>query len=512
MEPFKCKTCGTALEALAAQSKNELVECPSCFNVWTIPRKETSPAAIAFLRMGEHELDTGRFDDAFSAYQKAAELAPEESEAYFGMALAAFRVQYLKDEAKEPPRMQPICYEISGKSFSADANYLHAVELAGREKKRVYRERASEIDEIRDQFFAFQESGIRYDCFLCAKVTDGNGGTTQDSHEALKLYHHLKNWGYSPFYSEEEAKTRAGNDYEALILYALYTSECMLVVSLDETYLQTKWVKNEYSRFLQFIESAEKEGDALAVVFRGSPIERLPGKSGKLQGIDLGKPDAYVLIEEFVEAHTPAAKRRRKEEERRKREEQEERDRAFEEMKKRLRELEEERAHGIDLRKGRGKFGKCSLCGGDMQPNDELTLAQCSSCGERVPIGEAFSPEYIRALEKSRAEREERKRRLEEEQRNCFEIENGVLVKYNGKGEEAVVPEGVTEIGDHSFWGSNCSSLLRLKIPSSVEKISSVAFLHCYSLAVVTLPKRFKWQVGSLFFGMDKIIHFIYTK
>ena len=82
---FKCKTCEAQLTALAEEAQNGLVTCPYCKNVWTIPKKETSPAALSFLRMGEHDLDTCKFEDALSAYQKAAELDKEESEAYFGM-------------------------------------------------------------------------------------------------------------------------------------------------------------------------------------------------------------------------------------------------------------------------------------------------------------------------------------------------------------------------------------------------------------------------------------------
>ena len=66
---FTCKTCGALLTEFAAKSQNGLVACPYCYNVWTIPKKETSPAALSFLRMAEHDLDTGKFDDAFTAYK-----------------------------------------------------------------------------------------------------------------------------------------------------------------------------------------------------------------------------------------------------------------------------------------------------------------------------------------------------------------------------------------------------------------------------------------------------------
>ena len=38
-----------------------------------------------------------------------------------------------------------------------------------------------------------------------------------------------------------------------------------------------------------------------------------------------------------------------------------------------------------------------------------------------------------------------------------FVIENGVLIKYTGKGGDVVIPEGVTEIGVGSF--DSCTSI-----------------------------------------------------
>lgn len=300
---FKCKTCGAPLTELAAQSTNGLVKCPSCFNVWTIPKKEISSDALSFLHMGEHELDTCKFDDAYEAYKKAAELDPKEPEAYFGMALASLRVQYLKDETADPPRLQPICHEISEKRFSDNKDFKRALEVATEAQKAEYIKKAKEIDDIRVEFEQLKKEGVDYDCFICVKVSEENTGTTrttQDSYEALRLYNYLKSRGYAPFYSEEEIKARTGSAYEALILYALYTSECMLLVCFDESYLQTKWVKNEYTRFSKMIASEDKERNSITFVYRGKPIERLPGQDKKLQGIDLAKPDAYSLIEDYV--------------------------------------------------------------------------------------------------------------------------------------------------------------------------------------------------------------------
>ena len=305
MQGYKCKTCGGLLDEARSSARDGLVVCPYCGNTWTLPKKGTSPAALEFLRIGEHELDICKFGDALSAYKKAAELDQEEPEAYFGMALSECKVQYLKDEAADPPRLQPICHEISEKRFTENKNFERALSLASGAQKAAYQKKGEEIDRIRSEFLQLKREGLDFDCFLCAKVTSEDGGNTQDSHEALRIYNYLKERGYAPFYSEAVAGDRTGSDYEALILYALYTSECMLIVCSNEEYLETKWVKNEYTRFSAMVANEEKERDAIAFVYRGKPIEKLPGRSGKLEGIDLSKPDAYSRIGEYIASFRP---------------------------------------------------------------------------------------------------------------------------------------------------------------------------------------------------------------
>ena len=307
----KCKTCESLLDELVEKSTNGLVQCPYCSNIWTIPKKESSPGTVSFLRTGEHELDICKFDDAYSAYEKAAELDKDEPEAYLGMALAQFKVQYLKDEVNNC--LQPICHEVTDKNISDDRNYLLACMKATAAQQEEYEKRAKDIDYIQGEFSKLEKAGLDYNCFICVKVTDENGNRTEDSKDADYIYHLLKDKGYKPFYSEYEIRNKQGADYEAHILYALYKSECMLVICRDESYLHTKWVKNEYTRFLKLVNDEEKESDSITFVFNEKAIEKLPGKNGKIQGIDFSRRSADGQIIEFVENHTPEAKRRREE-------------------------------------------------------------------------------------------------------------------------------------------------------------------------------------------------------
>ncbi|MCH5142787.1 MAG: ribosomal protein L7/L12 [Clostridiales bacterium] len=305
LENTICKSCGAPLDLNKAV--NGVVTCIYCGNPYTLPKQGASPEVLSFLRMGEHDLDTCKFEEAFSAYKKASELDGSEPEAYFGMALSEFKVQYLRDVSGEKPKLQPICHEITDKKFTDNANYMRACLKATDKQRAEYERKAQEIDYILGEFYKLKQSGLDYDCFICVKVT-GDSGKTEDSKDADYIYRMLQQKGYKPFYSEYEIRNKQGADYEAHILYALHSSECMLVVCRDESYLQTPWVKNEYTRFLKLVNDDEKESDSITVVFNGKPIERLPGKRGKLQGINFALRESDGLIVDFVENHTPEAR------------------------------------------------------------------------------------------------------------------------------------------------------------------------------------------------------------
>lgn len=308
MEYFsrRCGNCGAELDGIDAIGG--VIECKYCHSRFPVARS-TDGNVLHFLFMGEHEMDVGEFDKAHEAYAKAAQFDEKESAAYWGMALSDFKVRFLhyvndKDETK----LQPICHEVSKKVFSEDENYKKAIACATAEQRVEYERVAHDIDYIRGEFYRFQKEGVDYDCFICVKVTDdATKRKTPDSDRANDLYYHLRDRGYKPFYSEREIQNKQGADYEARILYALYSSETMIIVCSDEKYLQTKWVKNEYTRFMGLIRNDEKEYDSITIAYFDTPIDKLPGRDGRLQGVNLNSPDAYSKIIDFVDAHYKAS-------------------------------------------------------------------------------------------------------------------------------------------------------------------------------------------------------------
>ena len=80
-----------------------------------------------------------------------------------------------------------------------------------------------------------------------------------------------------------------------------------------------------------------------------------------------------------------------------------------------------------------------------------------------------------------------------------FDIRAGVLVKYNGAATEAIVPEGVVEIGDGAF--QDCKGLITVHIPWGVTMIGLQAFSNCIALKKITLPESCLGAKGSAFEG-----------
>ena len=66
---------------------------------------------------------------------------------------------------------------------------------------------------------------------------------------------------------------------------------------------------------------------------------------------------------------------------------------------------------------------------------------------------------------------------------NTFQIEKGVLVKYNGTQSDVIVPDGVVEIGEFAFIGKR--SLQSVVLPDSVKTICQSAFSMCRNLKTV---------------------------
>ncbi|MDY6089418.1 MAG: hypothetical protein SPI37_07475, partial [Eubacteriales bacterium] len=79
-----------------------------------------------------------------------------------------------------------------------------------------------------------------------------------------------------------------------------------MVIS-DDRYLETPWVKNEYTRYLSMVKDQKKEEDSIVICYHDHPIQRLSIEDHVRQGIDLKSPSAFFDLLEFVRSHQNTA-------------------------------------------------------------------------------------------------------------------------------------------------------------------------------------------------------------
>ena len=104
---------------------------------------------------------------------------PEEAEAYWGLVLCKYGIEYVDDPGTG--KKIPTCHRSSFDSVMDDENFEQACENADMVAKKVYRDEAKQIEEIRKGILEVSSSEKPYDVFICYKETDAHGGRTVDS-------------------------------------------------------------------------------------------------------------------------------------------------------------------------------------------------------------------------------------------------------------------------------------------------------------------------------------------
>ena len=297
MALFKCKMCGGDLILVEGQS---VAECEYCGSWQTVPVADNEKKLALFARANRLRA-TGEFDKAASIYESIVSDFPEEAEAYWGLVLCKYGVEYVDDPATG--KIIPTCHRSSFDSVMEDSDFEQAMENADTIARRVYREEAKKIEEIRKGIIVVSSNETPYDIFICYKETDENGARTLDSVLAQDLYDALTEKGYRTFFARITLEDKLGQEYEPYIFAALNSAKIMLAVGTDYEYFNAVWVKNEWSRFLKLME--RDKAKHLIPCFKGIDAYDMPREFAKLQAQDLGKVGALQDLLRGIEKLMP---------------------------------------------------------------------------------------------------------------------------------------------------------------------------------------------------------------
>lgn len=282
MAVFKCKMCGGDLNITEA---DKVVECEYCGTTQTVPSADNEKKMTLFNRANRLRLNK-EFDKAAALYEQLIAEFPEEAEAYWGLCLCNWGIEYVDDPATGEKK--PTCHRASFESLMKDENYLLAMEYAAVTAQRVYRREAQEIDRLNDAILSVSRNEKPYDVFICYKEkTDENGMRTHDSVLAQDIYDALTANGLKVFFSRISLEDKLGRQYEPYIFAALNSAKVMLAIGTKYEYFQAAWVKNEWSRFLRL--AAKDRSKVLIPCFCDMDPCDLPDEFKGLQAQDLGK-------------------------------------------------------------------------------------------------------------------------------------------------------------------------------------------------------------------------------
>ncbi|MBD5103289.1 MAG: TIR domain-containing protein [Ruminococcaceae bacterium] len=281
MAVLKCKMCGGNLDITEGMT---VCECEYCGTKQTVPNANNEKKINLFNRANRLR-SACEFDKAASVYESIVAEFSEEAEAYWGLCLCKFGIEYV-DDPKTAKKI-PTCHRTSYSSIFDDYDFDLACEYADSVALQLYRNEAKEIDQLQREILNIAKKEEPFDIFICYKENDENGQRTKDSVMAQDIYDAFTLKGYKVFFSRITLEDKLGQEFEPYIFAALYSAKILLAIGTKYEYYNSVWVKNEWSRFLGFMKNNREK--VLIPCYADIDAYDMPKEFKNLQGQDMGK-------------------------------------------------------------------------------------------------------------------------------------------------------------------------------------------------------------------------------
>ncbi len=281
MAVFKCKMCGGTIEF---NQGDTVGVCDSCGTKQTLPNVNDDAISSLYNRANTLRMKS-KFDRAEELYNKIIASDETQAEAYWGIILCKFGIEYVEDP--KTFKRVPTCHRTSFDAITADEDFKLAVKYGDAEQKKLYRAEAKAIDAIQKDILNIAKNEKPFDIFICYKETDESSKRTQDSVIANEIYHQLTQEGFKVFYAAITLEDKLGQEYEPYIFAALNSAKVMLVIGSRPEYFTAVWVKNEWSRFLKLMKKDRSK--LLIPCYKDMDAYELPDDFAHLQAQDMSK-------------------------------------------------------------------------------------------------------------------------------------------------------------------------------------------------------------------------------
>ena len=495
-----CTVCKASIVFLEGQ---EAKKCRYCHTVNERPQTKREVSGIyGQLENADDYLHAGDYDSAEELYDYVIRHQPEEPRAYWGKLMCKYGVQFVGNG----PVKTILCHFIRDKSFLAEPDFKKACKFADEKTRAYYEAEGERINTVQMEIRRRCENEKPFDIFLCYKETEPDSGErTKDSERMSELYDNLTAKGYRVFYAHKTLYKAdiPSEKYEAIIYHAIHTARLMIVFASKGFYLNTFWVKSEWTRYQErFSQPGDKGAKRIVPLCEGITAEDLPVELGAYQAWQW---DSLLSLLNNIMTWIPV---KDPEEEQKRQNNERQYKLANEYMSK------NKYIVAAEIFETLGNYS-----------NSALLMQMCRQLADKEEEEKRIKEEEKRAAEEEerRAKEEEEKRRKEEEEKERrrkekeqqevalffsriktatpeerktitdISIPDGVTAIEEGLFQGFVslktveIPHSVTEIGPEAF--KDCRSLRALKIPDTVQKIGAYAFQNC-AVIKITIPEN----------------------
>ena len=200
--------CGGDLEITEGAT---IANCNYCGTKQTVSNANNEGIQNLFNRANTLRIK-GEFDKAERLYEKIIQEDSSLSEAYWGLILCKYGIEYVDDPVTN--KKIPTCHRTSFESIFNDSNYNQAISYSDSVAKGVYESEAKAIDALQKDILSIVNKEKPFDVFICYKETDELGNRTVDLTTGIVygssyvIYKGVKKGWKSYKKSKEEGKKR----------------------------------------------------------------------------------------------------------------------------------------------------------------------------------------------------------------------------------------------------------------------------------------------------------------
>ena len=281
MSICKCKMCEGEL---TPEPFGALARCDTCGAEQTLPTGNDERKLTLFQRANKLRL-SNEYEKAAVAYRKLASEFPLEAEAFWGLCLCKYGVEYAS--VPGTGNRLPTFHRLFTDTIAMDPDYKTVLENADAATRRVYETEAAKIDMLQQRILDAAKTEPPYDVFLCCKETDESGNRTTDSLLSRSIYDQLTAEGISVFYPAATLADKAATAHEPCVYSALHTARVMLVIGTRPEYFNDAQVKSEWIRFSELMKTDKKK--LMIPCYKYMSDLDLPEEFAALQTLDMSR-------------------------------------------------------------------------------------------------------------------------------------------------------------------------------------------------------------------------------